>query len=131
MIQQVWETQPQAVSAKTPIKQLTQPRNRTTALLQHGYNFTAVLIVFVQQKRKSEIAGCFGEIFMLIFSHTYSLFLFPHKSPYYKCYLPPSTWLIPWPIIFGHFVIQRPKNGKARNLVLSAKIPEGELLSLC
>lgn len=72
MIQQVWETQPQAVSAKTPIKQLTQPRNRTTALLQHGYNFTAVLIVFVQQKRKSEIAGCFGEIFMLIFSHTVS-----------------------------------------------------------
>ena len=75
MMQQVWETKPQAGSAETSLKQLTEPRNRTADLLQHGYNFTAILIVFMQQKRKSEITGCFSEIFMLMFSHTYSLSL--------------------------------------------------------
>ena len=73
MIQQVWKTQPQAVLAKTSIKQLTQPKNRATTLLKHSYNFSSILTVFMQQKRKTEITGCLGEGFMLTSSHIYSL----------------------------------------------------------
>ena len=100
MIQQVWKTQPQAVLAKTSIKQLTQPRNRATALLKHSYNFSSILIVFMQQKRKTEITGCFGEVFMLIFSHIYSLPFHTSHLIVTSNFLPVQGWF-PGPLLLG------------------------------